>query len=301
MNNEQKLDKEKMMGKAVRILTAILIIVISICVCSVKVPKLEYMTSSIEKLDESRDRVMRFSAATLTASTAISLLPNDWANPLANSLADMNKYFVFIFAVIFLEKLIVIEGIEISFIYVIPVACALYILFVLFQKEKMKEWAIKLGILGISMICVIPFSIHFTEKISKDYMAYIETTIEEANAGAEKIYEVKSENEDEESFLDKVSDVFITAFQGITDLFTYFNNMIKRCINSIAIMLVITFVLPMLILVFFKWLLKELFSLNLNISIPQIRMPHSEKNKKVSQIVNKSEDEKDISNSSDKD
>lgn len=37
--------------------------------------------------------------AILTASTAISLLPKDWANPLANSLADMNKYFIFIFAV----------------------------------------------------------------------------------------------------------------------------------------------------------------------------------------------------------
>ena len=47
--------------------------------------------------------------------------------------------------------------------------------------------------------------------------------------------------------------------------------MIKKCVNSIAIMMVTTFVLPLLVLVFFKWLLKELFSLNINVSIPKIR------------------------------
>lgn len=274
---EKQFDTEKIIGKAVKILFAVFLMVISICVLADKVPETEYVASSIESLDESRDRVMTFSGATLTASTAISLLPKDWANPLANSLADMNKYFIFIFAVIFLEKLIVIEGIKISFVYILPAACVLYILFVLLQKEKIKEWAIKIGILGISLVAVIPLSIHFTEKISEDYLAYVDDTIEEANVGAEKIYEIKTENPDEDTFLSKISDIFVNAYQGVKDLFTYFNNLMKRCINSIAIIMVLTFVLPLLTLVFFRWLLKELFSLNLNISVPKIREIHIEK------------------------
>ena len=274
MNVENKMDTEKIVTKAVKILFAVFLMVISICVLAGKVPEMEYVTNSIENLDESRDRVMTFSGATLTASTAISLLPKDWANPLANSLADMNKYFIFIFAVIFLEKLIVIEGIKISFTYILPAACALYILFELLQKEKIKEWAIKIAILGIAVVCVIPFSIHFTGKVSEDYLAYVDETIAEANAGAEKIYEIKEVNEDEDTFLDKISDVFVNAYQGVKDLFTYFNNLTKRCINSIAIIMVITFVLPLLTLVFFRWLLKELFSLNLNISVPKIKEIH---------------------------
>ena len=95
MNVENKMDTEKMVVKAVKILFAVFLMVISICVLAGKVPEMEYVTKSIENLDESRDRVMTFSGATLTASTAISLLPKDWANPLANSLADMNKYFIF--------------------------------------------------------------------------------------------------------------------------------------------------------------------------------------------------------------
>lgn len=267
----KKFMTEENMGKTAKILFAIFIMVISICVFSVKVPEMKYVNETIEKLDESRDRVMTFSGSTLTASTAISLLPKDWANPLANSLADMNKYFVFMFAVIFLEKLLVVEGIKISFVYIIPAACGFYILSVLLSKPKFKEWAIKFLILGLAVICVIPFSTHFTEKIGGDYLAYVDETIEEANVGAEKIYDVKAVNEEEDVFLEKISDMFVNAFQGVKDLFTYFNNLIKKCINSIAMMIVITFVVPLFILVFFRWLLKELFSLHLNISVPEIK------------------------------
>ena len=290
MNVEKKFDTEKILGKAVKILLVIFVMVISICVLSVKVPEMEYVTGAVENLDESRDRVMTFSGATLTASTAISLLPKDWANPLANSLADMNKYFVFMFAAIFLEKLVVVEGIRISFVYIIPAACVLYILSILFPKEKIKEWAMKFLILGLAVICVIPFSIHFTKKVGADYLAYVDETIEEANAGAKKIYDVKSANEDEDVFLDKISDVFVTAFQGVKDLFTYFNNLIKRCINSIAMMIVITFVVPLFILVFFRWLLNELFSLHLNISVPQIKDNYTVK--KISNAKEERENEK---------
>lgn len=274
MNVENRFDTEKIIVKAVKILFAVFVMVISICILERKVPEMEYVSKSIENLDESRDRVMTFSGATLTASTAISLLPKDWANPLANSLADMNKYFIFIFAIIFLEKLIVIEGIKIAFTYVIPVACGLYILFIFLGKEKMKEWAIKMAILGAAIVCVIPFSIDFTQRISEDYLAYVDETIAEANAGAEKIYEIKAVNEEEDTFLERISDVFVNAYQGVKDLFTYFNNLTKRCINSIAIIMVTTFVLPLLTLVFFRWLLKELFSLNLNISVPKIKEIH---------------------------
>lgn len=291
MSNKQKMMTEKVTGKAVKILFVILLMVISICVLSVKVPDLEYVKDSIECLDESRDRVMTFSGSTLTASTAISLLPKDWANPLANSLADMNKYFVFMFAVIFLEKLMVVEGIRIAFTYIIPAACGLYILSILLQKEKIKEWAIKFLILGLAVICVVPFSTHFTQKVGADYLTYVDETMEEANAGAEKIYDVKSENEEEDVFLEKISDVFVTAFQGVKDLFTYFNNLIKKCINSIAMMIVITFVVPFFILIFFRWLLNELFSLHLNISVPQVKETFTLKKNsgKIDEIANERE------------
>jgi len=274
MGDNQKIDKEKVIEKLAKILVAIFFMVLSIHVLSVKVPEMEYIQNSIESLDKSKNTVMVFSGSTLAASTAISLLPDDKASPLANTLAEMNKYFIFIFAILFLERLVVIEGTKIAFVYIIPAACGLYILFVLLQKDKIKEWATKLLILGIALVCVIPFSTHFTETVGSDYLAYIDETIAEANAGADKILDAKAENEDETTLWNKISDAFQSAVQGVADLFTYFNNLIKKCMNSIAIMLVTTFGIPLFILMIFKWLLKELFSLNLNISAPRIRVMH---------------------------
>lgn len=280
MEKNQKMDRTKFMEKLARILVTILIMVLSIHVLAVKVPEMKYIKSSIESLDKSRDTVMSFSGATLVASTALSFLPDDKASPLANTLADMNKYFVFIFAVLFLERLIVIEGTKIAFIYILPAACGLYILYVLLQKDKMKEWAVKLMIFGIALVAVIPFSTHFTEVVGSDYLAYVDETIAETNAGADKILESKAENEDASTLWNKISEAFQSAVRGVADLFSYFNNLIRKCLNSIAIMLVTTFGIPLFILMVFKWLLKELFSLNLNISVPSIKKIYITKNKR---------------------
>lgn len=152
------------------------------------------------------------------------------------------------------------------------------------QKEKIKEWAIKFGVLGIALVCVIPFSTHFTEFVASDYLGYIDDTIAEANDGADKIMNVKAENEDETALWNRISDAFKSTVQGVADLFTYFNNLIKKCFNSIAIMLVTTIAMPLCILIIFRWLLKELFSLNLNISTPRIRVMYLNKKRSEKEI-----------------
>lgn len=269
--------------KLVRILLAIFIAVFSFCVLANKVPEAEWIENTIVSLDESKNTIMEFSGATIATSLAISALPDDFASPLANTLTDMNKYFVFIFAVLFVEKLIVVEGIEIAFSYIIPIACLLYALAVLFGKTLFKEFAAKIAILAIAVVVVVPFSTHFTETICEEYLVYVDETIAEAEAGAAKVNDVMAESNEETNIFEKLSKAFETAIKDVKMLLEYFNNVIKKCVNSIAIMMVTTFVLPLLVLVFFKWLLKELFSLNINVSIPKIRQFWSkeEANKEV--------------------
>lgn len=260
--------------KLTRILFAAFIMVFSFTVLACKIPESKYVQETLESLQESQNTVMKFSGTTLSTSLAMSALPDDFASPLADTVADLNTYFVFMFAVIFIEKLIVIEGTKISLVYIIPIACILYMLFVITSKEVLKSFATKLLILGISIVVVIPFSTHFTEKVCKDYLAYVDETISEADAGATKINDVMSLEDEKSNLFDKLSEAFKTAIQGVSDLLTYFNNVIKRCVNSVAIMLVTTFVLPLLILMMFRWLLKELFSLNIPIPKIRIRLPH---------------------------
>ena len=260
--------------KLAKTLFFILILVISVNVLTVKIPESKYMQQTMEHLEKSQNTVMTFSGTTITTSLAISALPDDFASPLAETVSDLNTYFIFMFAALFVEKLIVIEGTKIALTWIIPAACVLYILTIWSSKRVFHIFANKLMILGLALIFVIPFSTHFTERVCDDYMTYVDETISETNNGATKINEVMSTSNEESSFFDKLTDAFKTAIQDVTDLLTYFKNVIKKCINSVAILLVTTFALPVLILMLFRWLLNELFSLHIEIPETKLPLPH---------------------------
>lgn len=278
--------------KITKILIAVFILIFSITVLAYKIPESKYVQESLTYLEETQSTIMKFSGTTLATSLAMSALPNDFATPLAGTVSDLNTYFVFMFAVIFVEKLIVTEGTKIALAYIIPIACILYILAILTTKAVFNNFATKLMILGISLVIVIPFSTHFTQSVCQDYLAYVDETIAEADAGAAKINEVMSNGNEESSFFDKLSDAFKTAIQSVTDLLNYFNNVIKKCVNSVAIMLVTTFVLPLVILLVFKWLLKELFAITIPTPKMQVRMPKIKKlnDTKVDSLLPEKED-----------
>ena len=260
-----------------KVLLAVFFMMLSIFVLAYEVPQAKYMQSTVESLEESRTKIMEFSGATIATSLAITALPDDFGTPLADTLADMNTYFVFIFAVIFVEKLLVVEGVKFSFAWIIPIALGLYILGTILFKDSIKLFGKKLLIFGMAVVFVIPVSIHFTEKVCADYLVYVDETIEEANDGAQKVNEIMAADEDEATIFDKLSAAFKTAMSGMNDLLEYFENVIKKFVNSIAIMLVTSFVLPLLVLCIFRWLLRELFSLNL--SLPQVKVMLPGKNK----------------------
>ena len=83
-------------------------------------------------------------------------------------------------------------------------------------------------------------------------MVYVDETIAETEAGADEI-----NNSD-------------SVIQNVGNMLTYFKNVVKKCVNSVAIMVVITFVVPLLILLLFRWLLKELFALHIPIPEKQL-------------------------------
>lgn len=267
--------------KLAKILLAVLIAVSSVSILAYKVPEHRYVKETLDSLEESRTTIMEFSGATIAVSLAITALPDDFGSPLASTLTDMNKYFVFIFAVLYVERLIVVEGMKLSFVYIIPIACILYILAVLSGKAFFKNFAAKLMVLGLAIVFVIPISTHVTEKVCDDYLVYVDETIAEADAGAEKVNEIMASGEEGTTVFDKLTDAFKTAIQGISDLLTYFENVLKKCVNSIAIMIVTTFVVPLLVLLLFRWLLKELFSLNLQTPRVNVILSEEKNGKKV--------------------
>ena len=250
--------------KLAKILFMIFLMVLSFSVLTRIIPESKFVQETIQHLEESQNTIMKFSGTTIATSLSLSALPNDFASPLASTVSDLNTYFIFIFAVLFVEKLVVIEGIKIALVWMIPAACILYIAAILTSKEMFKNFAKKLLILGISIIMVIPISTHFTETVCADYLTYVD---------ANKINELMAEENEDATFFDKLTDAFKTAIRDVNDLLAYFKNVVKKCVNSVAVMIVTTFVLPMLTMLLFRWLLTELFALHLPVPKVSVKLP----------------------------
>ena len=263
---------EKHAALAVKILSLSLAAVLSFFVVTAALPKTSFIQESLESVEDSSDTVLKLSAATLSASLAISALPDDFATPLADSLADMNFYFVAILVVLFLEKILLHFGIKAAFAVFIPLACFAGVLFIATKRSILKALAIRLCILGLAVAFVVPCNTHITNIIASELTVYVNETIEETEGGAGKLNEAMEGDTADKTIFEKLSDLFQTAIQDISDLMLHFQNIIRRCMNSIAILILTNCLMPLFTFLVLKWILKELFQIV--IPMPVTRKRH---------------------------
>jgi len=264
---------EKRAILVIKILSLVLAAALSFFVAAPNLPKSGFVQDSLESVEDNSSTVMKFSAATLSTSLAISALPDDFATPLADSLADMNIYFVAILAVLFLEKILIQYGIKAAFTIFIPLSCAAGILFIATKKDLLKGLAVRLCVLGLAVAFVVPCSTHITDIVASDLTAYVNETIAETEDGAGKLNEAMESGAEEKTIFEKLSDLFQTAIRDISDLMLHFQNTIRRCMNSIAILILTNCLMPLLAVFVFKWILGEIF--HITIPMPPMRRHRS--------------------------
>ena len=254
------------------ILILVLIGVFSFFVITSWLPDRGFIKDSIESVEESSNTVMKFSAATLSTSLAISALPDDFATPLADSLADMNIYFIAILVMLHFEQLLIRYGVKLAFAIAIPVACGIGILAILLKKELLKGIAARVAVLGLAVALVVPCSTHITNYVAADLTAYVENTIADTEDGADKLNEAMDGGTEEQTIFEKLSDLFQTAINDMSNLLTHFQNTIRKCMNSIAILILTNCLMPIVNFFILKWILKETFHIAL--PMPQMRRKH---------------------------
>ena len=251
------------------ILILVLIGVFSFFIITSWLPDRGFIKDSIKSVEESSNTVMKFSAATLSTSLAISALPDDFATPLADSLADMNIYFIAILVMLHFEQLLIRYGVKLAFAIAIPVACGIGILSILLKKELLKGIAARVAVLGLAVALVVPCSTHITNYIAADLKAYVENTIADTEAGGDKLNEAMEGGTEEQTMFEKLSDLFQTAINDMSNLMTHFQNTIRKCMNSIAILILTNCLMPIVNFFILKWILKETFHIAL--PMPQMR------------------------------
>ena len=168
--------KQKCITAAVLLLVAIL----SITVVGKYISAPENHQKTIASLDEKKQTVMEQTAASTVTSALITLLPGDTATPIAEKMADVSGYLLVVLCAIYLEKYLVTITGYVAFTYLIPIACGLWMLNLIFANATVRKLAAKLAVFGLAISLVVPASVKISDLIGDTYQAQIEATIEDA-------------------------------------------------------------------------------------------------------------------------
>ncbi|WP_155242828.1 hypothetical protein [Butyrivibrio fibrisolvens] len=202
---------------------------------------------------------MAVTGATLGVSVAITFLPDDYASPLADTLADMSTYFVILLGMILFEKLLIMVGVPFIFRFIIPAGIILLIVYYISHKKIIRTIAYKILAFAIVIILAVPLGTSVSKWLCSSSLDYVNETVTQAQDGSDKIEEISESSSSDKSFYETVSSVFDSAIEGVTDLFNYYKGIIQKFINTIAIMMLAYLVVPFVTFLLMLWFMNQLF------------------------------------------
>lgn len=245
------------------------IALLSIFVVSRIVTAPDFNAATIASLDDKKVTVMSLAATAAASSTALSLIPGDAAMPIANQIAELTSYFIIILGAILLEKMLIAVVGYVSFTFIIPSACLLGICYLYIKKEVLKNLAIRLAIFGILLSIAIPASIQVSDLIYDSYQASIEQTLETANQNKAYIEETKKDlYAEDQNWMKKIGDYLanITSEIGndISEMIKKGEGTLSAFLETIAVLIITSCVIPIVVILIFIWMIKILFSFDGN-------------------------------------
>ena len=224
---------------------------------------------TIEVLDQNRVTVLGLSAASAAASAAISAIPDDICSPLAQEISELTSWFLVILAVIYLEKyLLTILGAAACYL-MIPIGCGALLINCFFSSGTLKSIGTKLVAFGAVLLLVIPTSVWVSDQINAVYSDSITVTVHSAGAVSDSLFgEMEDEDGENISVIDKAKSLLGDVSGSVAGVIEQFKNVLNRFIEAVAVLVVTTCLIPILVLLFFAWIVKTLFNVQIIIPAP---------------------------------
>lgn len=252
-----------------------LTIILSCTVVGNKLTDPATYSHTIEVLDESRETVLHLTAASAAASAAISAIPDDVCSPLADEISELTSWFLMILAVIYLEKyLLTILGAAVCYI-LLPVGCSALLIHTFFPSATLKSLGTKLLIFGMAVLLVVPTSVWVSDQINGIYAQSIEVTVQSAGAVSDNLFEELSGTDSESTtVIDEAKSLLGDLSGSVASVVEQFKNLLNRFIEATAVMIVTTCLIPVLVLLFFAWIVKTLFNVQIILPAPLPKPKH---------------------------
>lgn len=213
----------------------------------------------VSSIDEKLSTVKVLTASSTLASVGVTALPGDVATPIADKLADCTGYFLVVMCVLYAEKyLLTLIGAAV-FRFVVPVACVLGIFGMYKKSVCIRQFVLKLVSFGILLYLVIPLSVKTSDMIYATYQVSIDETIANAQDLTDTTDAI-TDAEDNPSVIDSILSYFKETTADLTEKAA---GVLNRFTEAIAVMIVTTCLIPILVLLFFIWLVKAVWGVTL--------------------------------------
>ncbi len=265
---DKKRIKENHIFRIVMIMLCIVIALVSNIVLAKNYSSPEYTVNkkTITYLDEKKTTALELCAGATALSAAITLIPGDTGTPIAEKLTDLSGYFLIVVSAIYLEKyLLTILG-ALTFRWLIPAAMIAIALYFGIRRDFFWKFGVKILIFGLAVYAVIPVSVHVSQLIYNTYQESIDTTLAETEnlisqteENAQSSTESDQNSGDEGFFaglVDKAKDTIEQAKDTASIATEQFKYMLNKFIDGLAVLIVTTCLIPILVMVFFVWIVK---------------------------------------------
>lgn len=248
--------------------------------------------STIETLDEKKANVTALVASSTALSAGISLLPDDTGSAVADKLMDMSVNLGIVLVVIYLEKyLLTILGF-VTFGILVPaglasLAAAVILLGRSAISRAFTHIGVRLLLLGVIFVAVVPASVWVTDRIDETYMVStsVETTAETEQPQAETEVQQSQEEAESGGILDffmglpeavmsipeTVANIPQAVSEGVTSVTQDILDQVNALVESFAVMIVTSCVVPALVLVFFLWAANMLLGIKVEIPVAALQ------------------------------
>lgn len=240
-----------------------LAIILSCTVVGNKLTDPATYSHTIEVLDENRTTILGLTAASAAASAAISAIPDDICSPLAAEISELTSWFTVILAVIYLEKyLLTILGAAACYI-LFPVGCGLLLIHCFFPESVLKSIGTKLVVFGAVLLLAIPSSVWVSDQVNSVYSRSIEATVQSANAVSDNLFDEMSGDGENTTVIDEAKSLLDDVSSSVAGVIEQFKNVLNRFIEATAVLIVTTCLIPILVILFFAWISKTLFDVQI--------------------------------------
>lgn len=265
---DKKRIKENHIFRIVMIVLCIVIALVSNIVLAKNYSSPEYTVNkkTITYLDEKKTTALELCAGATALSAAITLIPGDTGTPIAEKLTDLSGYFLIVVSAIYLEKyLLTILG-ALTFRWLISAAMIAIALYFGIRRDFFWKLGVKMLIFGLAVYAVIPVSVHVSQLIYNTYQESIDTTLAETeNLISQTEENAKSSTESDQNsgdegffagLVDKAKDTIEQAKDTASIATEQFKYMLNKFIDGLAVLIVTTCLIPILVMVFFVWIVK---------------------------------------------